>query len=248
MSPTTGTFASVDPSPGSSYAPATLGRYVYAGASPLSSYDPSGQNYFTIAAVAVVGVVAVTLATHAIVTWAHREPNNFIFYVANGESGLRQDFLPQYGVGKIVNFPGTEYSPDVEWAMMDSLKYNYRVKMVSTPGALRSLVEGQHYNAIVTHAGLDRIGIGYLGNEGDPALQWNPAGDVSFRDLAVWAAHSRHTYVAGCSGMAPGVVPPGGDQNLSRYVSTEWSETKEGTNFHKLIPAAKDFLRLHRWF
>jgi len=65
MDPSVGRFATVDPWRGSRFEPATLHRYLYAGADPVMNIDPTGRN-FTIGGMMLAVVSFSILASNAI--------------------------------------------------------------------------------------------------------------------------------------------------------------------------------------
>jgi RHS repeat-associated protein len=65
MSPKSGRFVSVDPAVGDALSPVTLHRYLYAGAGPVSSVDPSGEG-FLLADVTMAATLYVLITTIAV--------------------------------------------------------------------------------------------------------------------------------------------------------------------------------------
>jgi RHS repeat-associated protein len=69
MDPRTGRFTGMDPFRGSAKRPISLHKYLYAGATPANSIDPTGLNEFSLAGMAVTLSVLSTVALNGLTTY-----------------------------------------------------------------------------------------------------------------------------------------------------------------------------------
>jgi hypothetical protein len=230
MSPSSGRFLSVDPATGRITLPLTLHSYLYGTAGPSVHTDPSGAS--SLAELFAAIGQWLTLAAQRIVKHVRGEPNQMIFYVEN---------YVGWDDGLLWDFPGTEYSGDLEEVKRDTLKHNYRVVSALDKAALQRHVRMHRYNVVVAHNDLIwGISSAYEGEIGQQPGPVRTSTRVPHATVMNWAASSKHTYIATCWGSFN--YGTSSKNQYSGYPPSEPSETVWGTNFHKLIRWAKNIL------